>query len=869
MLDYMIIAPDEFCDALQELVQIRRMKGYSSEIVPLSRILNSDLYKGDDTDPNNVITDDAGKLRKFIQSMYEYSGVRNILLAGKYPKMPIRYAFATGFNSEIPTDLYFSDLNTKWERLSGNIYVGHSFQYDYISEVNIGRIPFETVDEIHAYLTKLKTYEFNPGNGDASYLGKTVITRQNDPTMNKWFKDEVISYIYDCYDNNVIEMANPTGADVVDQLNSTPFGCWNFIGHGNPEGVSTCQYPHGSGGLLALDSQRIYLKSDISKGMDKIANKYYPSWQFSMSCTLMPFDTYAEYNVSKNFGEFYLSGEDYGGVAMFGNTRQAYCDDGGRYIKYLFPTIKKYYTDNSHTTAITAGSMMSEMRACPNAISKYGRLMMNLLGDPMVPLFINEPYKLTQSEVGSGSGHYVNKVSGQTTDQLFLAEMDVQLKHAAHLKEVTAAELSAIDIIPNTIQVVYGKNTLPCVLPLYLYDIYLDNNTIFVDNLYINSQMATFHGIKPEQLKYNGKVIVAKDKVFNVNVRHWSFIDNTLQLSENSTFNLYSEGSVEINNVYVPKGAKLIINAENISVGDYGINKHEEGFVELISRSTPVRYSPVHRQKRQSRAYTKKLAVEGRTWWYRGYTRVIPHTQECGIRIGEETTINGEIWNKVDLCLYTDEHEIGTEPTYHNEPVTIAYIKDDGHTVCAMRHYGDPSIKFIAANLPYEEVLFYLYTFGNVSEKCIYGDTEYCYAPYEITEITEITNSGIKYRCFKGQFSDIPSFGDDTKYEYIEGIGHPTWFMLMPYGLGSTDIIGFNDPELTYVTEGDDNHVIFEAAGGAKLWEMAGVESVVADPETTATQQWFNLQGVAIEQPTSPGVYIRRTVSRAEKVAIR
>ena len=270
-------------------------------------------------------------------------------------------------------------------------------------------------------------------------------------------------------------------------------------------------------------------------------------------------------------------------------------------------------------------------------------------------------------------------------------------------------------------------------------------------------------------------------------------------------------------------------------------------------------------------AAMKKLAVEGRTWWYRGYTRAIPNTQEWGIRIGEEITINGEIWNKVDLCLYTDEHEIGTEATYHAEPRTIAYIKDDGHNVCAMCNCEGMALRAFAPYLYYDDQHpFYLYTFGDVSEKGIYGGADYVlFYPYQINEITEITNSGIKYRYFKGQFSDIPPFGDDTKYEYIEGIGHPTWFMLMPYGLGSTDIIGFNDPELTYVTEGDDNHVIFEAAGGTKLWEMAGVESVVADPETTAPQQWFNLQGVAIERPTGPGVYIRRTASRAEKVAIR
>lgn len=105
-------------------------------------------------------------------------------------------------------------------------------------------------------------------------------------------------------------------------------------------------------------------------------------------------------------------------------------------------------------------------------------------------------------------------------------------------------------------------------------------------------------------------------------------------------------------------------------------------------------------------------------------------------------------------------------------------------------------------------------------------------------------------------------------YEYVEGIGHPEFFMLMPFGGGYSDTIGFQNPELTYVTEGEDNHVIFEAAGGEKLWEMAGVESVVADSQAGAVQ-WFNMQGVAISQPDAPGLYIRRIASKSEKVLIR
>ena len=270
----------------------------------------------------------------------------------------------------------------------------------------------------------------------------------------------------------------------------------------------------------------------------------------------------------------------------------------------------------------------------------------------------------------------------------------------------------------------------------------------------------------------------------------------------------------------------------------------------------------------------KKLAVEGRTWWYRGLTNATLYNQEWGIRIGEEITIDNEIWNKVDLCLHTSEYKAGEIPTYHTEPVTIAYIKDDGRTVCAVKNKEAELIRAIEPYLLLSSdfsIPFYLYMFGDVSEKSIYGEGKWV-NPYEIKEISEITNSGIKYRKFKAivppNYSGCHLLDREQGYEYIEGIGHPSYFMLMPYGGGISAIGSFGYPELTYVTEGDDNHVIFEAAGGAKLWEMSGVESVVADPET-GVEQWFNLQGVSISQPSAPGLYIRRIGSKTEKIVVR
>lgn len=102
----------------------------------------------------------------------------------------------------------------------------------------------------------------------------------------------------------------------------------------------------------------------------------------------------------------------------------------------------------------------------------------------------------------------------------------------------------------------------------------------------------------------------------------------------------------------------------------------------------------------------------------------------------------------------------------------------------------------------------------------------------------------------------------------FQGIGHPKYFMLLPFHNDYACMLRWDVPELTYVTDGDDNHVIYEAAGGIKIWELAGVEAVAVDNDD-AQPEWFTLQGLKIDSPTAPGVYIRRTRSRTEKVVVK
>ena len=883
IIDYLIIAPDKLCSALKELKQIRRMKGYRSEIVPLSHILESGLYVGDDNLKAWTITDEAGKLRKYIKERYKNDGVRNVLLAGKYPEMPIRYYKIYAWMEPVPTDVYFSELNSVWMVNSiQNTYTPKGGCF--ISDVNVGRIPFENEEEVKNYISKIKIYEFNPGNGDASYLGRIFQARQNEYWIAHYFTNDTLRYIQDTFESSHF-FDNEIGSKIVDHLNTKPAGCWQFFGHGCPEGVKIYQgnetYDHGS--MLALANQYKYLKPNNGAGIDQITNKYYPSWQYSISCSTIPFDIYQEgdqiYNVTKNFGESYILGKDYGGVAFLGCTREYSIHQACLTMIHFYTNIKRYYNSTQHITPITSGAMISESHGYESSnkfFSNKDRALFNLLGDPLVPLFIREPNKVTAKETYK-NGKFFYCITNTSQEKLLYGKLDLNLRNAADLTQMSADDLSAIDIFPNHIQTVYGKNTLPVILPVHLYGITLYDTEFFCNTLTIqNDALIPTLKKNANRIDNDGKVVVAKDHYAKIHAMGFTAIGNLLQLEENSAFELYCDKDVEIDNIYVPDGAKLKINARGVYIGDYGIQKHKNAIVELISRES----EPQRIKRKGTPSNTNNLVVKGRTWWYQSEQRTNANHQEFGIRIGDQVEIDGENWNRVIMAMYTEPQKYGIDATeVKTDTTTIAYIREDnGHVITRAAGTDYDRVSTIPALGSYLQgsvfdliAPFHLYRFGKIGEKGIYGFDEQYGDTYTIQSIEQISNSGIKYQKYVSMPNaptNILWIVPNGTYDYVEGIGSPTEFLLFPYWGGDTNAFGWNPPQLSYVTEGDDNRVIFEAAAGQKIWVLSGVENVTIEGEVTR-QTWYTLQGIRIDRPTVAGIYIRRNGRHSEKVIIK
>ncbi|RKX28033.1 MAG: hypothetical protein DRP47_05365, partial [Candidatus Zixiibacteriota bacterium] len=122
--------------------------------------------------------DDAEKMREFLKEFHNAGG-QYVLLAGDEAILPVRYAYHSSTSIEIALDrlqlcdLYFADLTGDWNADGDNVW-GEPYcdDPDIIAELRVGRLPFNSSEEISAYVDKLIIYETNPGDGNPSYLEK-------------------------------------------------------------------------------------------------------------------------------------------------------------------------------------------------------------------------------------------------------------------------------------------------------------------------------------------------------------------------------------------------------------------------------------------------------------------------------------------------------------------------------------------------------------------------------------------------------------------------------------------------------------------------------------------------------------------------
>lgn len=466
---YYIITPRNLEEAFQDLAIWKRQKGYNVIVKCIEDICADPRYEVGTTyywegkTPQEVL-DSAMSLRCYLKDEYQEHGHFFCLLAGDWrTSMPIRRVYQSKTSSNynqiptgsnyIPTDTYFADLSSPWKLdndLNSSIYSVPYYNLTFTPTITLSRLLCYDKRQVTNYINKLIIYEGNPGLGNNSYLGRTLVSEccsyYWDDKLDRFVHSSGCHYGYsDTVRNQLRNMdeiklvqddahykdpnvgppigENPCGTDFVKEMNE--YGFVDFHTHGSPK---TIQLAWGKHYVTTGDSIAKYfriLDSDFhadnyadEPGNSMLALKNFtkPNVVFSTGCENAPFDalTVKDYTLSTqnstvyysctgmNIASSYIVGTKNGGVGFIGCSRSGYHSENHLMLASI---IKNLYLYPNLGMALSYAK-----RDYPD---RYTKSITHLIGEPEFEMWLGKPRVMDVNLVQGASGV---KIQGYISD---------------------------------------------------------------------------------------------------------------------------------------------------------------------------------------------------------------------------------------------------------------------------------------------------------------------------------------------------------------------------------------------------------------------------------------------------------------------
>jgi hypothetical protein len=247
---YLIVTNDAMAPEFVPFAEYRTSRGLRAEIRTVEWIARN--YEGRDLQE---------KTRNLIRDYFEHRGLSYVLLAGDNPQVPSRRIRLDVFDEtgDIPTDMYYGDLDYTWDSNGNNIFGEMSDSVDLYADVLVGRASVDKVSQVRNFIAKVQTYEQNPAT---DYIKRTLLPSgwlwRSINYHGKFVNDSIANLTPPGWTN--VKLENPPGSGIVQDSFDNGFSMFDPAGHGNANGV----YDEGgtpiyvSGNATAQHNRRRY-----------------------------------------------------------------------------------------------------------------------------------------------------------------------------------------------------------------------------------------------------------------------------------------------------------------------------------------------------------------------------------------------------------------------------------------------------------------------------------------------------------------------------------------------------------------------------------------------------------------------------------
>ena len=586
--NYCILTDKNLEPSFKKIIAMKRQRGLSAGTICVEDLIDSGLFQNGDEcyDVNgnlvSVIPDTAGVVRQYLKyaSRANVNPTRYLLIGGKSKNIPIRFVRTVTSDildeGHVPTDMYFSDLDKIWKKhMPDSSYCydneyrvysetnqgdGNSGAYSYSPRIFVGRLPAKDREEINNYSKKLYRYTMDPCHENGDYFLRAFFSNshgggmEHESDQTRGFANQIFDYVTLMEQND--NYIYPKGADIVNELNDSKYGYMSFYAHGDIQSIAVYDnvttYKRYVLSALDSDVSTRFSTEETGNGLDCILNKYQPAIGYSIACTTMPFDdTHTFHSLTRqnkyNFGESFVLGKNYGGVAYLGNTRFGYTYNSPKLEENFLKTII-----NTSNYKIGVLEALSKCLYNPYNVGKHVMLAHNLLGDPEFEIWTTEPQQYEGVTVRHSGANYI--INGATSSDI-ISYCDNEGNVGSFYGSDDFGFI--LNLSPSAIVMIYNHEHIPYIAPMLLQNCDI-NNSQYV----YASSFSAGKAVLPNTT--NGNVTIKNGAVYEIEATEDVLLGDGFIVENGAIFAVKTPGKVTIDGCVFQSGAKVKIEAGNV-----------------------------------------------------------------------------------------------------------------------------------------------------------------------------------------------------------------------------------------------------------------------------------------------------------------
>ncbi|MDE6629665.1 MAG: hypothetical protein K2K36_09900, partial [Muribaculaceae bacterium] len=908
---YSIITNRALGKDFNRLASLKRQTGLDAGVIFIEDILSNPLVQNGDTISN--INDDAGKLRQFLRYAAYETPLQYVLLGGKPPIVPIRYATIdydyTDFDKlgenfdfkQVPADLYYSNLSRNWN-IDGDKFYGELKEDStdpqssdiFNSYLYVGRLPCTTSHEVHNYIDKLEFYLLNPGKGNPNYLSSAYSHFSSEAQFYGGSLEEAacapISRSFN--DHTIYKQTEVvTARSIIQSLVAHKNGLIDYHGHSSPvefQAIDVALHSWGMHMICAVDSVQMHGEPEDGNGLDNLDNFGYPNILYSISCEAAAFDApnYCGYGYLKNkygsqpctLSESFLLGKNYGGVAFIGNSR----DGWFRYSAILEARFFNAFLRGGKYGEIGGLFNASQRVSNSDGFDSFSHLgyktliTRNLLGDPQLMLWRGIPEYVNECSVLRTDAHLQIKGAGEN-NYLNCEYVIVEPNGTVHRGPYSGLAVCR-NISPNSSVSIIKDNQIPFICDLTMQNININNyQYVYARNAEFGSNVNSSSMSQTGNVKFQFGCEFILDASGDVSLHNGTIIQNGAKVK------IMTPGTCTLDSVLIETGGTLEIHATKLIIAGkhepskqylgkrilYGYDKYglkDEPDIEVIDQTVSSK------KVARNNGY-KPMCEVGKEWRY-----VIKDISTFTHNRDEDTAFK----YRIDGMTEFDNKQYYIVNAYTGDTTE----PDNNMPYCWLREDADAKTVYVLPNRLYPEHVMLeqktvaafdsdeaiLYSFENYDDNTIIREPGYGY----LLVYSELeANDGI-HRGYTTAKGNAASYEITSPYGCYESLGvidrpesmdrwgeHPHGFVYDLFGEYYVPAGGPCHLPYLYAVTAPDGSEIYSCD---RLRPDTGAIMRMKAENDEAEPEYYNLQGIHIQTPAPGTICIRRTGTSVEKV---